>query len=874
MQTMKKSYLKINQIVTGLLIVFALQGCVKKPASVIYINKEADGTEELAAYEIRKYFYLRTGELLPILEWNENKPINDYAIIVGSLVQLMKFSEYKIPELSSDAFILKTYSSPEGKKLLIFGGSNIGTLYAAYYLAEQLGVGFYLEGDIIPDEQIPFIFPELDIKQSALFSIRGIQPFHDFPEGPDWWSIDDYKSIIAQLPKLRMNFIGFHTYPEGGVGPEPMVWIGLPSNIDSYGKVKASYPSSHFSTLDGDLRGWGYEPMNTGEYYFGASQLFEKENFGADYMMDLSSYGKSLEQQNELFNKFGLLLSDAFTFAHRVGVKTCIGTETPLTIPRQVMRQLNSMGKDPKDPKVLQELYEGMFQRIKNTHPLDYYWFWTAENWLQGVNQSVIDATVSDLKSAVAAAEAIEIPYTLATCGWVLGPQQDRSLFDNFLPKNFPMSSINRGVGFTPVEPGFVNVQGRPKWAIPWLEDDPAMIIPQLWVGRMRRDAADALAYGCTGLIGIHWRTRSLGPNVSALAQAAWTQEGWNPDYPNPINPIESSEPDLKQYETGEKTRDLSSIDFYSQWAKISFGGEVSDKIADIFSSQDGGDFNIKERYKTNLPRPSTWVGGPGGINPDKRPWEEVIKDYQFVNSLEELRSGITGQGNLERFDYWLNQFKYLQEIGHLNCVWYNFNKVMQEIKEVSDPDKQRMMAFDKALPLRVEIVSILTNVQNYLLASITTYGGLGNVTNWQQHNIPRLIHEPGLLLEKYMGKGLPEEAKLPKNYSGPCHMFVSKVRTILEKGESLTLKIRTISVNDAIPADAKIYWRTLGESRYKSKELDHIARGVYEFQLDSQAIPEKGLEYYVQVKFKKGDIRKFPATAPDINQTIILLPQ
>ena len=50
----------------------------------------------------------------------------------------------------------------------------------------------------------------------------------------------------------------------------------------------------------------------------------------------------------------------------------------------------------------------------------------------------------------------------------------------------------------------------------------------------MRRDAADALRYGCDGLMGIHWRTRALGPNVSALAQAAWDQA------PGP-RPIESA---------------------------------------------------------------------------------------------------------------------------------------------------------------------------------------------------------------------------------------------------------------------------------------------------------------------------------------------
>jgi hypothetical protein len=54
-----------------------------------------------------------------------------------------------------------------------------------------------------------------------LFDRRGIQPFHDFPEGPDWWNVDAYKANIGQLTRLRMNFLGLHTYPEGVWGPSP-----------------------------------------------------------------------------------------------------------------------------------------------------------------------------------------------------------------------------------------------------------------------------------------------------------------------------------------------------------------------------------------------------------------------------------------------------------------------------------------------------------------------------------------------------------------------------------------------------------------------------------------------------------------------------
>ena len=199
-------------------------------------------------------------------------------------------------------------------------------------------------------------------------------------------------------------------------------------------------------------------------------------------------------------------------------------------VPDAVKKRLKAAGKDPADPAVVQHLYEGIFQRIIQTHPLDYYWFWTPETWTwQATKQPQIDATLADFRAAIAAAEKVHAPFTLATCDWVLGPVQDRALFDNVLPKRMPMNCINREVGHAPVEPGFAQVQRRPKWAIPWLEDDGAMIIPQLWAGRMRKDAADALAYGCTGLLGIHWRTRILGPNVAALAKAAWDQHGWNP---------------------------------------------------------------------------------------------------------------------------------------------------------------------------------------------------------------------------------------------------------------------------------------------------------------------------------------------------------
>jgi hypothetical protein len=981
---------------------------------------DATTTECLAAKEVRRYVYLRTGKLLPIVRSNNKLPSKMPLIIVGQKDSpAVKKIMDKNPELASSIsslesqqYLIKTVNFRNRQAVLITGGDSVGTLYAAYRFAEHLGVRFYLHGDTIPDERIALKIPDIDEKGKPLFETRGIQPFHDFPEGPDWWNTDDYKAVIAQLPKLRMNFFGLHTYPQSGVGPEPIVWIGLPEDFNEDGTVKFSYPSRHFTTSN-VTGAWGYKPTKTGDYSFGAAQIFERDDYGPDYMRDMNPWTKlSPEKANELFNRMGNSLKEAFGYAHSLGVKTCVGTETPLIIPDAVKERIKSIGQDPSDPTVVQKLYEGMFHRITKAYPLDYYWFWTPEGWTWGnPKDEDIEATLADFRAAIAAAKKVNAPFTLATCGWVLGPPKDRAMFDNSLPKDMPMSCINRNVGFAPVEPGFANVAGRPKWAIPWLEDDPALTIPQLWAGRMRRDAADALTYGCTGLMGIHWRTRILGPNVSALAHAAWNQKAWNPDFGKKIEPpkpklAESreggnianfpnnaiadtendplyqtviwdvkayrlkvpngtytvtlkfcephySEPDkrvfgvklqgkkviekldifaevgqnraldftfedvktnngfleiafesqveypsiaafvvqgegitrkincggpaYKDYQadipatkTDSRPRDLPADDFYTDWATTQFGPEAAEHIAKIFISLDGGPSATSlGQQNTNLPRPSTWVDGPGGIRPDERPWEQVSKEYEFVEDLAKLRPNIKGKGNLERFDYWLNNFRYLRAVGKVNCTWARFNTVMKSVKDEKDSQTRRQLARRAILPIRKELIDQVADVQKYLLATVTTNGAMGNITTWQQHIIPSLLTEPGNELAELLGEELPADATPSDSYNGPLRLIVPTVRSSLSSGEDLLLKV--IILTTAAPKDATLYFRPMGKGSYEKMPLKHITRSVYSVRIPTNRI-RTDLEYYIKVNTTDGQENTFPATAPDINQSIVII--
>ena len=986
-----------------------------EPADSISIicSKDSPFAERLASKEVRRYIYLRTGRLSPLLD---SLPAQNDAtlIVVGeknlpAVQSLLSDAELAtmINSLAPEQYAIKTVEYLGRPAWLIVGGDSIGTLYGAYRFAEHLGVRFYLHGDVIPDERIPLKLPALDECGKPLFHVRGILPFHDFPEGPDWWSRDGYKAILGQLPKMGMNFFGLHTYPEGNVGPEPLVWIGTPDEVVPDGKVKASYPARHY-TARSTPPAWGYEPGKTSDFVFGAAEMFDRDDYGADYMRDTHPWKEmSPEQCNALFDRMGEFLDDVFTYARHLGIKTCIGTETPLTVPTVVKQRLQAAGKNPADPAVVQELYEGMFQRIAKTHPLDYYWLWTPEGWTwEAVKQEQIAATVADFRAFTAAAQKVKVPFTLATCGWVLGPPQNPALFDEFLPKDMPMGCINRTVGNTPVEPGFAKVRGRPKWAIPWLEDDVGMTIPQLWVGRMRKDAADALKYGCTGLMGIHWRTRILAPNASALAKAAWDQSGWSDDemqatagpqtkkpegveggqvahfpanafantedatlyqtvrydvkayhidipngsyrvtlqlcepayaaagkrvfgakvqgkmlfehldifakvgqnhpidlsandasvtdgrlvvefvYENeypciagividgekaasnqfPSQPyqrkINCGGPAYKEYEAdlpilagSGKSRFLPVADFYADWARSEFGSEAAEPIAALFTQFDG-----------HLPRPADWVTGPGSIRPDERPWTEVLKEYTFVDELAAMRPRIVGPGNLERFNYWLNNFRCLRSVAQVRCVWAQFNQAIGKVKAENDPQTRKSLARELALPLRKELVASFAEMHRHLLTAVTNPGEMGNVCNWQQQTLPVLVTAPGKELAALLGENLPSDAVPSKYYAGEPRLFVPEVRTGIVAGETLHLTAIVLGVE---PQTVEVRWRPLGAGPFAKAPLAHVARGVYAVSLPAESV-RFDFEYYVQAT-AGNKVLVFPATAPAMNQTVVV---
>jgi hypothetical protein len=312
--------------------------------------------------------------------------------------------------------------------------------------------------------------------------------------------------------------------------------------------------------------------------------------------------------------------------------------------------------------------------------------------------------------------------------------------------------------------------------------------------------------------------------------------------------------PAYQDYEADwpETPRSVATLDFYEDWAAHQFGPEAGPDLARIFAAIDG-----------RLPQPNIWTG-PGGIKPDPRPWEEVKKEYQFVDEIASLQSKIMTKGNQERFAYWLNNFLYMREMAQVECLWAEYDRAFGELKTISGEKSKSDFAAQALLPIRERMVNVLKSVHGHLLATVSNRGELGTVANWQQHLLPALMLKPGAELQKILGRELPVFAQLPKTYDGPPRIIVPAARTMLRPAEPYNLKV--IILSQAQPEAATLYWREMGTGDYAALPLQRLARGVYHVSCPGG---DKDLEYYVKVRVNKEELY-FPPTAPLLSQTVV----
>ena len=800
----------------------------RRVPKVIVIRQDASEQEWLAANEVRRYIYLRTGKVLPV-----KKGVTRGDRIVVSC-KSRPFCGDLGQDLGPQQFTLKTVQGDDQTSWWVVGGDATGTLYGAYRFAEKLGVRFALDEDILPDEPLSGAWPVLDETGKPRFALRGLQPFHDFSVGPDWWNLQDYQNVLSQMAKLRMNFIGLHTYPSWNpsTGPEANVWIGLPEDVDAQGNVKRAYEAGVMTTR----RGWAVTPYPTSKYASGASLLFENDDYGPDFMLDCLDWPQTEDACAAMFNRYGDFQQKAFKHARRLGIKTCTGTEIPLGVPKMLAARLEAQGLKPDDPAVIRRLYEGTFLRIMRKTPVDYYWLWTPEigSVLGAPGWEMVTTTnfERDLVQVQAAAKAVQAPFGLATSGWRLGVPDDPLWMHRQAPKSWPASSINPGCGAAPVEKQYGEMPGRPKWAIGWAEDDGSSgaacctcLDLQLWVERMFRDSSDAFRYGCEGLMAIHWRTAAIAPNIAALSQAGWNYDGATiPDAPPALDA------------------------FWADWGRDMFGGDAGAEAGRILKEFDGKHPAINSLYNS------------------KTTDEQISACFAPLQKMESLRPSVKGAGNLERFDYWLNQIRATRARAQTWVLAERLSARIVEANAVKEPKERTRFVREQLLPLRLAVARSHEETIAAFLNGTKSPGEVGVITHIGTVVRDRLVSAHDAAIKEMLGEPLPSEAAVSTAYRGTPRIFVSAKRTQMIAREPQ--EIRAFVLSSPKSTGVSLHWRVLGGSKFKTLAATNRARQAYRVNLPAQA--RNTVEYYLEASLDNGERVRWPATAPAINQTVI----
>jgi len=799
----------------------------------IAVRPDASALERLAAQELRRYVYLRTGALLPV---RPGAARGDRIAVARADAQ---FCGAVGQGLGPQAFVLQTTAAGRDKVWWVVGGDEVGALYGAYRLAEQLGVRFGLDGDAVPDEPLAGAWPEPNETGRPRFALRGLQPFHDFSVGPDWWNLADYRHVLSQMAKLRLNFIGLHTYPSwnSSAGPEANVWIGLPEDVDAQGNVRWGYEAGVVTTR----KGWAVQPFPTSRYAAGAGLLFEADDYGPDYMLDCLDWPKTAEAAAAMFNRYGDFQQQAFAHARRLGIKTCTGTELPLGVPPALVQRLQAQGLRPDDPAVIRRLYEGTFLRVMRKTPVDYFWFWAPEIWLvappgsPGWEIASAANVERDLGLIPAAAQAVHAPFGLATGGWRLGTQADARWFDRHTPKSWAASSINTALGRDPVEQAYGAMRDRPRWVIGWSEDDGTAGAHcctcwdlQFTAERLLANAAEAHRYSCEGLMAIHWRTAAIAPNIAALAQA-----GWSGAVAADTNAAAGGGPDAEA--------------FWAEWGRGQFGGAAGAEAGRLLRKFDG------RREAMN----ALVNGGAHTTDAD------LAAFFAPLAELEALRPRLQAAGNLERCDYWLN---FIRATRLRVRTWVLAARLAAKVGEVQrlPADQRPAGARQTALPLRLELARSYEDLIAAFVQCAKSPGEVGTIASIESGNRQRIVHAQDQALERLLGAPLPAAAAVSSAYRGAPRIFVSAPGTQVDAGAPLELRAFVLSA--APCAGVTLRWRPLGAGAFRSVAAAHRARQAYRVNLPEQ--PAGAVEYYLEAALDGGAAVRWPATAPARNQT------
>ena len=186
------------------------------------VTAHPDGSElvQYAADQMQEYLGRLTQGNLTVDKDDKLEALTSGRVrfVVGTAAELGKIEgvpeEFvaKVRSLAAESFAVTTLGEGKSRTVIVGGPDDGGVLYGVYDVLERLGCYFQTTGDILPEARPDLALPKLDYSRTPLLTRRGLLTHPCYPQ-VGLFSLDDWKSLLDQMAKLKMNYLIFYWFP-------------------------------------------------------------------------------------------------------------------------------------------------------------------------------------------------------------------------------------------------------------------------------------------------------------------------------------------------------------------------------------------------------------------------------------------------------------------------------------------------------------------------------------------------------------------------------------------------------------------------------------------------------------------------------------
>jgi hypothetical protein len=743
--------------------------------------------------------------------------------------------------------------SPGGKAshVRLTGATPHAVPYAIFDFLERQGAFFGLDGEVYPLEPARALnLPPASRNWQAQprFNARGLVPWPDFLNCVTVYNREDWRAYLEAMVRMRFNTLGVHVYSGENQWAESFL------SFEYAGAGHLAYTDTTATNR------WGYLPERTSRFGMGSADFFAEEVFGSE----ATTKARSCWEAEELAQK---LWGEAFQYAKQLGIRTGVGFE-PYQIPDEIYRAVppeahysspDSKTPGPRiDPESVaaKDILEARLARLLEAYPtVDYVWLWEDEGMSWASQKQNVPLSVTPFKQAHDFLRRHAPEKRLVISGWG-GVVRHFAYFHKALPEDIIFSSLNDNLGWDPVSEEYGKLESRERWPIPWLEDDPAMWLPQFHVNRFVRDMDLAEQYGCQGLLGIHWRHRIMDTDAGFQAGYSWNKELTPTRFFQNFASAQAREPRASKLAKLLDDTDRDRL-VLSSWT-----GQTKDGHSEIHEYS--GDYDEAFQF---------WNG--------YEPPESVKKSQADVaKQIRALTDSASGAAERERLNYLSRFIEFLTPYSESWSLAARLNEKLQKASELKKQNKAgeaRSLILTEGVPLWIELAPLVRKVILDYQEIVSTRNDLGQLASMHNKYERLALYRLRASMKEFVGELPPETEQLFAAVRKPdakavARAFVPTRPTVLRRGEQA--RISAVVAGAGQVAAVTLFTRAKDSDRWSPATMSLVGRRTFTGTIKWQEAAPL-LDYYIQAAIEIAGAKRTlssPPEAPARFYTVTLL--